>query len=80
MTGLPLGEETELELGDLIICGSSGIDFSKFTSISTMKTLVQGSEEVKLFRKYDTKKAHEKIRKEGKMLKHANNCNLYFKY
>ena len=65
MTGLTLGEETELELGDLIICGASGKDFSKLMSPTIMRTLVEGSSQVKIFRKYGMKKVHEKINKEG---------------
>ena len=61
VSGLTLGEETELELGDLIICDSTGLYFTKLTSPSTMITLVQISPEVKIFRKHEMKKIHQKI-------------------
>ena len=68
MTGLTLGEEVELKLGDLIICGAYGNDFSQFSSPSIMTTLVQGSPQVKILRKHDLRKVHEKIDKEGRHL------------
>ena len=61
MSGLTLGEATELELGDLIICDSTGMYFTKFTSPSIMTTLVEGSPEVKIFRKHEMKKIHQRI-------------------
>ena len=73
MTGLTLGEETELELGDLIICDSTGMDFTKFTSPSIMTTLVGGSSQVKIFRKHEMKKIHQKINK-GKVVNIIKSC------
>ena len=72
MTGLTHGEETELELGDLIF-GTAGIDFKKFDSLTTMTYLVQGGSQLKLFRKYNLKEVREKINKEGKVSGHLQN-------
>lgn len=58
----------ELELGDLIICGAYGNDFSQFDSPSNIATLVRGSPQVKILRKHDLRKVHEKIDKEGRHL------------
>ena len=66
MSGLTLGEETELELGDLVICDSTGMDFIKLTSPSIMTPLVEWSPQVKIFRKHEMKKIHQKIN-EGKV-------------
>ena len=66
VTGLKLGEETELELGDLIICDASGMNFGQFTGFSTMITLAKGSPQVKVFRKHDMKTLRNTINKIGK--------------
>ena len=72
MTGLTHGEETELELGDLIV-GTARIDFEKFDGLTTMTDLVKGGSQLKLFRKYNLKKVREKISKEGKVSGHLQN-------
>ena len=68
MTGLITLGEVELELGDLIISRAYGDEFCRFDSLSNMTIFVQGSPQVKIFRKHDLRKVREKIDKEGRHL------------
>lgn len=65
VTGLALGMSIELELADLIFGATPGSDFTEDSNYTSLTTCVRTSLKVKVYRKHDFAKVHEKINKEG---------------
>lgn len=65
VTGLALGTDVELELADLIFGVIPGFDFTKNNDYASMTNCVTTFLQVKVYRKHDFTKVHEKINKEG---------------